>query len=185
MAQATFHFPRGFLWGTATASHQVEGNNTNNNWWAWEQQPGKIRNGDKSGAGLRLVGRALAGRLRPGRRRRAECPPLLDRMEPHPAHARPLGRDALDRYREMVRGLQERGMTAAGHPAPLHRSALAGRRWAAGRTRQVVELFRALRAQGRGGPARIRQPVGDDQRAQCAGRALPICTAICRRASRT
>ena len=31
MAHATIHFPDGFLWGTATASHQVEGNNTNNN----------------------------------------------------------------------------------------------------------------------------------------------------------
>jgi len=49
MAQATFHFPRGFLWGTATASHQVEGYNLNNQWWAWEQQPGRIVNGDKSG----------------------------------------------------------------------------------------------------------------------------------------
>src|SRR5512132_3414870 len=36
--QATFHFPRGFLWGTATAAHQVEGNNTNNQWWKWEQE---------------------------------------------------------------------------------------------------------------------------------------------------
>ena len=37
MPQATYHFPKGFLWGTATASHQVEGNNTNNNWHAWEE----------------------------------------------------------------------------------------------------------------------------------------------------
>src|SRR5213594_2864937 len=30
-------FPPGFLWGAATSSHQVEGNCTNNDWWAWEQ----------------------------------------------------------------------------------------------------------------------------------------------------
>ena len=48
MPEATFHFPRGFLWGTATASHQVEGNNTNNNWWNWEQQPGRIQQGHRS-----------------------------------------------------------------------------------------------------------------------------------------
>ncbi len=42
-------FPAGFLWGTATSSHQVEGNNTNNQWWRFEQQPGKIWNGDRSG----------------------------------------------------------------------------------------------------------------------------------------
>jgi len=29
-------FPHGFLWGAATSAHQVEGNNTNSDWWAWE-----------------------------------------------------------------------------------------------------------------------------------------------------
>jgi beta-glucosidase len=29
-------FPDGFLWGTATAAHQVEGGNVNNDWWAFE-----------------------------------------------------------------------------------------------------------------------------------------------------
>ena len=32
-------FPPGFLWGVATAGHQVEGDNTNSDWWAWEQRP--------------------------------------------------------------------------------------------------------------------------------------------------
>lgn len=32
-------FPAGFRWGTATAAHQVEGGNWNNDWWAWEQDP--------------------------------------------------------------------------------------------------------------------------------------------------
>ena len=36
---ATFAFPDGFLWGTATAAHQVEGGNWNNDWWAWEHDP--------------------------------------------------------------------------------------------------------------------------------------------------
>lgn len=33
-------FPDGFLWGTATAAHQIEGGNLANDWWAWEHSPG-------------------------------------------------------------------------------------------------------------------------------------------------
>jgi beta-glucosidase len=32
-------FPAGFVWGTATAAHQVEGSNWNTDWWAWEHDP--------------------------------------------------------------------------------------------------------------------------------------------------
>jgi beta-glucosidase len=38
-----------FLWGAASAAHQVEGGNKNNDWWEWEQLPGKVKNGDRSG----------------------------------------------------------------------------------------------------------------------------------------
>jgi beta-glucosidase len=31
-------FPQGFLWGAATAAHQVEGDNTNSDWWEWEHR---------------------------------------------------------------------------------------------------------------------------------------------------
>ena len=43
------HFPPGFQWGTASAAHQVEGGNSNS-WSDWEQQPGRIHNGERSGA---------------------------------------------------------------------------------------------------------------------------------------
>ena len=33
-------FPNGFIWGTATAAHQVEGSNYASDWWAWEHAPG-------------------------------------------------------------------------------------------------------------------------------------------------
>lgn len=33
-------FPDGFLWGAATAAHQIEGNNVNSNWWLHENEPG-------------------------------------------------------------------------------------------------------------------------------------------------
>ena len=39
-------FPQDFLWGAATSSHQVEGNNENNDWWQWEAS-GKV--GEPSG----------------------------------------------------------------------------------------------------------------------------------------
>jgi len=32
-------FPARFVWGTATAAHQVEGGNWNNDWWMWEHDP--------------------------------------------------------------------------------------------------------------------------------------------------
>lgn len=40
---------RDFIWGTATSSHQIEGYNEKNDWWAWEQE-GHIAHGEKSGA---------------------------------------------------------------------------------------------------------------------------------------
>jgi beta-glucosidase len=45
---STHDFPQGFLWGTSTAAHQVEGSNSNNEWWDWEQVPGHIKNGDNA-----------------------------------------------------------------------------------------------------------------------------------------
>jgi beta-glucosidase len=111
MPKATFHFPRGFLWGTATASHQVEGNNTNNNWWAWEQEPGKIRLGHKSGLACDWWG----GRWREDFDRAAEGGQNAHRLSIEWSRVQPApdrwDENALDRYREMVRGLQERNMT--------------------------------------------------------------------------
>jgi beta-glucosidase len=33
-------FPEGFLFGSSTAAHQVEGGNVNNDWWVWEHAAG-------------------------------------------------------------------------------------------------------------------------------------------------
>ncbi len=37
-----FEFPKGFWWGTATAAHQVEGNNINSDVWLFEHTPGTV-----------------------------------------------------------------------------------------------------------------------------------------------
>lgn len=34
--------PAGFMWGSATSAHQVEGCNTNNDWWDWEHAAGTL-----------------------------------------------------------------------------------------------------------------------------------------------
>ena len=111
MPQATFHFPEGFLWGTATASHQVEGNQKNNNWSAWEQEPGRIINEDKTGLACDWWG----GRWKEDFDRAASTGQNAHRMSIEWSRIQPEpGRwdeNALDRYREMVRGLVERKMT--------------------------------------------------------------------------
>ena len=47
MSKCTAEAP--FLWGAATSSHQIEGHNEKNDWWAWEAQ-GRCEGGARSGA---------------------------------------------------------------------------------------------------------------------------------------
>ncbi len=111
MAKATYHFPRGFLWGTATAAHQVEGNNPNNNWYAWEQQPGRILQGHKSTPGCDW----WSGRWRDDLERAAESGQNAHRFSIEWSRIQPMpdkwDENALDRYREIARYLSDRGMT--------------------------------------------------------------------------
>lgn len=110
MAQAIIRFPRGFLWGTATAAHQVEGNNTNNNWWAWEQQPGHILQGHTSGLACDWWG----GRWREDLDRAAETKQNAHRFSIEWSRIQPApdqwDESALERYRIMLRGMLERGL---------------------------------------------------------------------------
>ena len=109
MPHATYHFPKGFLWGTATSAHQVEGNNTNNNWYQWEQQ------GHTNGtSGLACDWRG--GRWREDFDRAAETGQNAHRLSVEWSRIQPApnrwDEDALEKYRAMLRGLKDRGMTA-------------------------------------------------------------------------
>src|ERR1051325_1746331 len=39
MIDRAIEFPSDFIWGSAAAAHQVEGNNVHNDWWAHEHAP--------------------------------------------------------------------------------------------------------------------------------------------------
>ena len=108
MPQATYHFPRGFLWGTATASYQVEGNNTNSQWWKFEEDG---HTNGRSGLACDWWG----GRWREDFDRAAEGGQNAHRFSVEWSRIQPepdrWDEDALERYRSMLRGLKERGMT--------------------------------------------------------------------------
>jgi beta-glucosidase len=111
MADATHHFPRKFLWGTATAGYQVEGNSENADYWAWEQEPGAVLGGQRSGRACDW----WAGRWQEDFDRAAadghtalRMSVEWSRVEPTPAR---WDDEALDHYRQMAAGLRERGMT--------------------------------------------------------------------------
>jgi len=110
MPIASFHFPKGFLWGAATAAHQVEGNNNNNQWWAWEQQEGYIVNGEKSGLACDWWG----GRWKEDFDRAAQGGQNAHRLSVEWSRIQPTpdrwDEDALEHYRQMLLGLRERGM---------------------------------------------------------------------------
>ncbi len=109
MPNATFHFPPDFRWGTAAASHQAEGNNTNNQWWAWEQQAGRIKEGHTSGLACDWWRNAEADfdRMAALGLNALRLSVEWSRIEPKEGF---LDTNAVDRYRQLLRGLRERGI---------------------------------------------------------------------------
>jgi beta-glucosidase len=102
-------FPDGFLWGAATAAHQVEGGNVNNDHWEMEHaehSPFREPSGDAcdswhrwpedldlvAGAGLTAYRFSLE----------------WSRIEPEEGE---VSRAALDHYRRIVDGCRDRGLT--------------------------------------------------------------------------
>ena len=108
MPTGTFHFPKGFLWGTATSSHQVEGGNINNNWYKWEQEG---HTAHASGLACDWWG----GRWKEDLDRAAEAGQNAHRLSVEWSRIQPTpgnwDDEALDKYREMLRYMCERGIT--------------------------------------------------------------------------
>jgi beta-glucosidase len=106
MAEATFHFPKDFLWGTATAAHQVEGGNTNNDWWAWEQADDAH---PKSGQTCDWWNRAEEDITRMAELHTNAHRLSIEwsRIEPSPAT---WDYDAIDRYRAILTAMREAGI---------------------------------------------------------------------------
>ena len=121
MPQATYHFPRGFLWGTATAAHQVEGNNTNNQWWKWEEDG---HTDGRSGLACDWWG----GRWKEDFDRAAEGGQNAHRFSVEWSRIQPTpdtwDEDALEHYRNMLRGLERTRHDRHGHAASFFRSVM-------------------------------------------------------------
>ena len=101
-------FPKGFLWGSATAGHQVEGNNTNSDcWWLENVRPSAFTepSGDACNSfelwphDLDLVRSLGLNSYRFSLE--------WARIEPEPGH---YSRAMLDHYARMIDGCHERGL---------------------------------------------------------------------------
>ncbi|MEU9350632.1 family 1 glycosylhydrolase [Streptomyces griseoloalbus] len=97
----------GFLWGASTSPHQIEGNNTNSDWWVREHRaPGMERSGDacdsyhRYAEDMLLLADAGLDAYRFGIE--------WARVEPAEGH---VSRAQLDHYRRMINTALELGLT--------------------------------------------------------------------------
>lgn len=103
-------FPPDFIWGAATAAHQVEGGNVNNDWWDFEHTPGSAAR-EPSLDGIDHYHRyaedfALLKSLGHNAHRLSV---EWSRIEPVPGR---FSRAALAHYRRVLGSLAETGLTA-------------------------------------------------------------------------
>lgn len=101
-------FPQDFLWGSATAAHQVEGNNDRSDWWDWELA-GRCVGGQRSGLACDHYRRfrddfALLRQLHQNAHRLSV---EWARIEPRPGE---FDREQLDHYRAVLETLRKLGI---------------------------------------------------------------------------
>ena len=135
-------FPAGFLWGTATAAHQVEGGNHANDWWLWESESGHVKNGDRSDPACDSYRRfrqdfALLASLHQNAHRLSL---EWSRIEPEPGKFSP---DAIAHYHQVLQALRDAGLrpivTLHHFTNPTWISALGG--WDAPETPELFARF--------------------------------------------
>lgn len=109
MKSSELLFPKNFLWGTATSSHQVEGGLTNNDWWLAEQTGGYIYQNQVAGQACDWWNQAEADfdRMADMNQNTHRLSIEWSRIEPRPGV---WDESALARYREMLIGLRQRGI---------------------------------------------------------------------------
>jgi beta-glucosidase len=111
-------FPEGFLWGSATSAHQVEGGCDRNHWWEWEQaglrqRPGgNIRDGSTSAVACDYFHRydddhRLAAEIG---QRSLRISLEWSRIEPEPGRFDPA---AIDHYKRVCASMRRHGLEPA------------------------------------------------------------------------
>ena len=103
-------FPDEFLWGAMVSSHQVEGGNFHNDWWPWEQRPGRIADGAISKVAADHATR-FAGDYELARKLGHNAHLFnieWSRVEPSQGE---LDLAAVDHYRQRLRSLHDQGLT--------------------------------------------------------------------------
>jgi beta-glucosidase len=103
-------FPAGFLWGAATAAHQVEGGNVNNDWWDFEHAPGTAAR-ESSGDGIDHLNRYAEDveLLRSLGHNAHRLSLEWSRIEPAPGE---ISHAAIGHYRRVLTALAGAGLTA-------------------------------------------------------------------------
>jgi beta-glucosidase len=101
-------FPDGFLWGTATAGHQIEGGNVHSNWWTWEQE-GLVKDGTRSGRACDYWNRYSEDHalMQEHGHNVFRLGVEWARIEPEPGR---IDREAVARYRAILEDLRARGL---------------------------------------------------------------------------
>ena len=111
MIRAIHTFPKNFKWGAATAAHQVEGGAAFSDWEAWEKLPNKIK---ENGSAAVACDWWAGQRLREDFDRAANDGQTTHRLGVDWSRIEPRlaiwDEGALDHYREMIKGLRDRGL---------------------------------------------------------------------------